>query len=128
MATAARDKCALQSNSRNPTSLFCSWTRVIHLNLALCLINNHELWHWNSLFIIILMIKVHNQSQPWIHIFWYICFCVCIGGVAVVHLAEAHSRWDASGHEERSQSEIRCSAVQHHVHVPSRKRQVKHSI
>lgn len=45
------------------------------------------------------------------------------GASPAVHLTQAHRRRDASGHEERSQSE-RDAAVQHHVHVSARERQV----
>ena len=46
------------------------------------------------------------------------CYSVTLhaGTSPAVHSAQTHSRWDATGHEERGQSE-RDAAVQHHVHV-----------
>lgn len=55
------------------------------------------------------------------------CVCVCVGRAAVVHFAKAHCWWDAAGNEERSQSEIRGSTVQHNVHVPTWECQVRHT-
>lgn len=60
---------------------------------------------------------------------YYSCIlrvCVCVsstGASAALHPPEAHRRRDAAGHEEGAESEG-DAAVQHHVHVQTRERQV----
>lgn len=52
--------------------------------------------------------------------------CLPVGGTITVHPAQTHRRWDAAGHGEPGQSAGGpAPAVQHHVHVPPRKRQVR---